>query len=333
MKVLVVSNMYPTSKHPFYGIFVREQVESLKAEGICVDVFFINGKESRLNYFTSIIGLCKKLRSAHYDIIHAHHTYCIYTLLIARMLVRNKSSLILTFHEGEVYEPWKLFVDGNDFIKNLVHLKWLKKIALNKVDVVITVDENLIQKLGFKGKVVVLPCGVDLNLFQPKDKISCREKIGFPVDKKIIFFPTSPQRNGQKGYGIVEESLKFISRKDVTLVTGGNISHEDMPYYMSAADVVVQLSKYEASPMVIKEVMACNIPVVSTEVGDVRKVFGNSDGCYICQRNPQDVAKKIEEALQFNAETKGRNRLFEMVLGLNQISGQILQIYEQLIKK
>ena len=332
MKVLVVTNMYPGKEQLSYGIFVKEQVESLRKEGILVDVVFINGKKNRLNYFTSIISLSRKSRSYHYDIIHAHHTYCVYPLLPMRMLIKTKLLLVLTFHEGEVHKPRELVPMDADAIKKLVYLKWLKKMALKNVDLVITVEKKLIEKLGFRGKVVVLPCGVDLDLFQPRDKAWCRAKLAFPVNKKIIFFPALPERKTSKGFDVLEEALKFISRKDISLVTGGDIPHDDMPYYMCVADVVVQTSNFEASPMVIKEAMACNIPIVSTNVGDVERIIGDTKGCYICERNVRDVAEKIEKALEFNAETEGRDRILALGLGLHQVSRKIIQIYKDLVK-
>jgi len=95
---------------------------------------------------------------------------------------------------------------------------------------------------------------------------------------------------------------------------------------------MVQPSNFEASPMVVKEAMACNVPVVSTDVGDVKKVIGDTEGCYICERNPQDVAEKIEKALESNARTKGRERIINLGLGLDQIAAKIIDIYKGLVK-
>jgi len=332
MKVLVVTNMYPTSEYSFYGIFVKEQVESLRKEGILVDVFFINGKENRLNYFTSIIGLSKKIKLNHYDIIHAHYTYCIFLVSIVKSILGVKTPLILTFHEAEVHKSKNLKPFDADIIKRLVYSKKIKKIALNSVDLVISVEKGLTQILNFEGRTVVLPCGVDLNLFQPMEKMWCRKKLCFPIDKKIIFFPASLKRETHKGFDILEEALKFISRKNIRLITGGNISHKDMPYYMCAADVVVQTSNFEASPMIIKEAMACNIPIVSTDVGDTKETIGDTKGCYICERNPRDIAEKIKVTLEFNGRTKGRNRILALDLGLHQVSTRIIEIYENMIK-
>lgn len=330
LKILVVTNMYPSSEYPYYGIFVKQQVDSLKKNGILVDVFFINGRENRLQYFSSIISLYRKLRSGRYDIIHAHHTYCVYPILICRILTKTRIASVLTFHEGEVYKTRDTTSKKVGMIKRCVYLKSIKKIAANNVDLVIPVEERLMDKINFKGRTVVLPCGVDMDIFQPRNKTMCRKRLKLPLDKKILFFPAAPEPKGQKGYDIVREALRLTFRNDVVLVASRNIPHEDMPYYMCAADVIVQASQFEASPMVIKEAMACNVPVVSTDVGDVRKIIGDTEGCYVCRRDARDIADKIEKALVFNAATKGRERILSLGLGLEQVSAKIGKAYEEL---
>jgi len=330
MKVLVVTNMYPTRKSPFYGIFVKEQVESLRKEGIFIDVVFINGRENRLNYFYSVITLLKKLRSDKFDIIHAHHTYCIYPIAIAKAITGIKIPLILTFHEGEVHKTNEIGMENIDFIKRLVFSKRIKRLSLSMVDMVITVQKELITELNFNGKYVVLPCGVDLDLFRQMDKEWCRKKLNLPHDKKIVFFPASPG-NKQKGFDILKEALLLLGRKDVHLLTGGNILHQDMPYYMSASDVVIQLSLWEASPMVLKENMAVNVPLVFTDTGDVKLTIENTEGCFLCDRNALSVALKLQDAFQCNGNSSGRMRIVEEGLGLSDVAKKIIKIYKNLL--
>jgi teichuronic acid biosynthesis glycosyltransferase TuaC len=331
MNILVVTNMYPTEKSPFYGIFVKEQVDSLRKEGISVDVFFINGREDRLNYFRSVIGLLKKLRSNRYDIIHAHHTYCVYPITIARLITRIKTPVILTFHEGEVYKRKGVTQKDVDLIKRLVFSKRIKKFALKMVDLVITVHEELIKALNFRGKYQVIPCGVNLELFRPMEKESCRKTLNLPVEKKIIFFPSDPE-DENKGFYILRQALKSLDKPNIEVISAGNIDHSDIPIYMNAADIVVQLSEFEASPMVLKEAMAVNTPVVFTDVGDARAIVGNTRGCYLCSRTPDDVVMKVKDAFKYNGNSGGRERIIGIGLGLPEIAKANIRVYEDILQ-
>ena len=322
--------MYPTEKNPFYGIFVKEQVDSLRNEGVSIDVFFINGQENRFNYFTCIKNLLKKNIRRKYDLIHAHHSYCIFPIKITKAITGLKIPVILTFHEGEVHFTNHLSLNGVDFIKRLVFSKRIKSVALKMVDLVIAVQEEMIKKLNFNGKSIVIPCGVHSDLFQPMEQKRCRKRLNLPLDKKIIFFPASPQ-NKQKGFEILREAVRNLNNKDLHIITGGNILHENMPYYMNAADIVVQLSTFEASPSVLKEALAVNVPLVFTDTGDAKMITKNVKGCFLCERTPKDVASKINKALNFDETCNGRERIFNINLTLNKISEKLISVYNDML--
>ena len=98
---------------------------------------------------------------------------------------------------------------------------------------------------------------------------------------------------------------------------------------MNESDVMLFTSDYEASPMVIKEAMACNIPVVSTDVGDTKWVMGDTEGYFISQKDPEDIASKIKMALDYGRRTEGRERIIGLGLELQQIARKIINVYEK----
>jgi glycosyltransferase involved in cell wall biosynthesis len=61
--------------------------------------------------------------------------------------------------------------------------------------------------------------------------------------------------------------------------------------------------------MVVKEAMACNLPIVSVRVGDVPEVIGDTDGCALADRDPVDIASKLVGILQEPFRTGGRAQL------------------------
>lgn len=80
------------------------------------------------------------------------------------------------------------------------------------------------------------------------------------------------------------------------MLLGGQIDHDLIHFYINACDVVLLTSEFESSPMIVKEALCCKVPVVSTELGDVRDLFGDLRGCFICQPEPNQIASALSWA-------------------------------------
>jgi glycosyltransferase involved in cell wall biosynthesis len=87
-------------------------------------------------------------------------------------------------------------------------------------------------------------------------------------------------------------------------------------------------SIYEGSPNVIKEAMACNCPVVSTDVGDARSLLDNIEGSYISPDNSTDLANIIRKVLKQEGHSDGRKRIFELGLDSDTIFEVLIKVYE-----
>ncbi len=329
--MLAVTNMYPTATRPYYGIFVKEFTGALEKLGVEVAVSFTDTSRGRGAYITEVPRLRKTMAKKQHDVIHAHHTYSVWQTKLAQRLSRDKAPVVFTTHEGESLMPEGVRDEKADWLKRIVYLKQPKRWALNAADYVVSVNEHIPKALGYRKPYDVIPPGVDLELFIPRNKSDCRKRLGIPEDETVVLFPADPN-NPFKGFDIVKKSLERLTRK-TRVITGGDISREDMPIYMNAADVVVQASSVEASPMVAKEAMAVNVPMVSTDAGDVGKIFGSAPGYYICERNPEDLAAKLETALGHKGETRGRDQLQRLGLSLEQVAEKYLSIYKEVLRR
>ena len=307
MKVLVVTNMYPTAEWPAFGTFVHDQVEALRRAGAAVDVFFVNGRASALNYLWGQIRLWLHLRREQYDLIHAHY-------VLSGVLARAQwgCPVVLTHHGPELlgHPRWQT---------------WLARLVTPLFDQTIYVSEEGRQALGDDDGWVV-PCGVDLDAFGPIPREEARARVGLPADRPLVLWAGEYWRP-EKRFDLVEAAMEQVkaAMPDAELVLLTKKPHDVVPTYMSACDALLLTSDAEGSPMVVKEAMACNLPVVSVRVGDVPEVIGTTPGCALAERDPADIAAKVVAVLQRRQRTDGRDRMDH--LRHDRIAQRLLEVY------
>ena len=133
--------------------------------------------------------------------------------------------------------------------------------------------------------------------FYPIDRNKARKKLNYDTKQNIILFSSSfniPIKN----YELAREAIK-ISKNNFLTVELVNKSRKEVLNLLNACDMVLMTSKNEGSPQIIKEAMACNRPIISTDVGDVREVISKIEGCYISNFSPKKLAQYIDSALKF----------------------------------
>ena len=182
--------------------------------------------------------------------------------------------------------------------------------------------------------VPVIPNGVNLDIFQLTDHKEARKAVGFEDGKKYMIWCSNPNRP-EKDWVLAEEAVRELRAKSedgrVELVPVYDKSPQEVAIYMNAADCLLLTSWSEGSPNVIKEAMACNCPIVTTDVGDVIERLENLDGCYVVDsRGPMDLAEAIRKSLKFGKRTEGRKRILEDQLEISQIAKRITEIYERI---
>ena len=109
------------------------------------------------------------------------------------------------------------------------------------------------------------------------------------------------------------------------------VSINEMPVYINAADAVLLTSKHEGSPNIIKESLACNVPVVSVDVGDVRERIEKINGCRICDSDRvEDIAAGLLEVLQ-STQFDFESRSHVLKLDENQITDEYVGVYQSMV--
>ncbi|MDZ7721981.1 MAG: glycosyltransferase [candidate division KSB1 bacterium] len=135
---------------------------------------------------------------------------------------------------------------------------------------------------------------------------------------------------------MAEQAIGLVVNERLEFKVIHHIQHVEVLDYLNAADVLLLTSRWEGSPNIIKEAMACNCPIVATDVGDIREVFGETEGCYLTSFDPQDVADKLKTALTFAEQygrTKGRQRIFAIGLDSTTVARKLISIYEKVLEE
>jgi len=290
--------------------FIQAQAESLRKLGHTIDYYPIKGKGIG-GYISNIPQLKQYVKKGNYDIIHSHYSFCGVVSTLA-----TKKPVVCSLMGSDVKESglWKLLI--RYFIKH----KWLKTIVKS---------EEMKKELEID-KVEVIPNGVDLEIFKPLDNNECIKEIGWKQDRKIVLFAANPQRP-EKNFSLAKKAIATLNIEDVELKVVYNVPHKEMPLYLNASDLLLSTSLWEGSPNVIKEAMACNCPIVTTNVGDVKWLLDGVEGCFITTNDPKDVADKIKKALNFKGRTKGRDKLISLGLDSEHIAKKIIKVYEEVI--
>lgn len=320
MKILMITPGWPDKSNPYSSPFIFRQYQSLIKHGIDVSIFNFKGNKNPINYALAWIKIRLLLRKNAYDLVHAQwgHT--------AMLVFNTKLPLIITYRgmdlEGIVNKKGKYSLYGK-FLT--VISKFTSKIA----DEVIVVSKSLGNKLS-RQDYTILPSGIDLELFKPLDKLECRTNLKLPQDKKLILFAAS-RNNPRKRYGLAHSAVDKLKQKyNCLLIVCEQERPEKVPLYMNAADCLILTSIHEGSPNVIKEALACNLPIVSVEVGDVKERKRNLKHFEISDDDPERISQAIDNILS----NKNPNTNREAVLDLDEniITQKLIAIYKKAIR-
>lgn len=295
------------------GVIVQAQGKSLTKTGLSVKYYVIKGTGLK-GYLINIIKLKRYLKKNRFDVIHAHYAF---TGVVAAA-AKSREKLVVSLM-------------GSDVLAGKVQLYIASFFSRYVWNTTIVKTEGLSRTIKNK-KVKIIPNGVDLDAFKPGDQTECKLKLGFAVDKKQVLFLADISRYSkdfplaQSAFNLLEQQVKNCEFKVVS-----GIKHDLVPLYLNAADVLLCTSRYEGSPNTIKEAMACNCPVVSTDVGDVRWLFEGCAGYFVTGRKTDEIALKLSEAILNRKNANGRNRLVVLGLDSESISEKIITVYTSLL--
>jgi teichuronic acid biosynthesis glycosyltransferase TuaC len=246
--------------------FVKTQVESLRSAGLQVLLDVVDDRTSVHGILRNIRRLRKHVAQVKPGLVHAQ--YGSVTAEVAN-LARRSLPLIVSFcGEDLLGTPnpglvWRL----RERCARAIGL-W----AARRAAAIIVKSNNLLQALSpnLRDKAIVLPNGVDTNSFRPMARDDCRARLGWDKQSKVVLFNASrnasrTENQHRKNSALARATIDLLAKSipDVSLYMVSNATHKEMPLIMNAADCLLVTSLHEGSPNIVKEAMACNLPVVA----------------------------------------------------------------------
>ncbi|MDD2228124.1 MAG: glycosyltransferase [Candidatus Cloacimonetes bacterium] len=293
-------------------IFVN-QLESLAPALADYKVFTVQGKGLR-GYLRNLLPLRREIKAFQPDLIHAHYSLCGYLSSLTGF-----KPIVVSLMGSDCRKGLSIFL-----IRCFHNLVW--SFAIVK-------SQEMQAVLNLKHRIKLIPNGVDLGKFPFIGRMEACAELGFDPAWKYIIFIANPQRP-EKNYALALEAVSTLAREDLRLfVVPNNTPHERINLYLRASSVLLLTSIYEGSPNVVKEAMACDLPIVSTAVGDVPKNIGGLPGCYVTSYSVKEVASALNNALLYEGPTQGRQRLLDLGLDATTVSRSILEIYANVAAK
>lgn len=322
MKILIMTAIYPTPENPAFGSFVKTQEEALKRAGIDVELLVMRGRNRKLLYPKAIFQLRKRLHQGSFDLVHAHFGY---VGLVAR--TQGKIPVVVTYHGDDLLGT--VNDRGKKELWSVVAAAACKRLAQH-VDAAIVQSQEMARQLK-KSNVFVIPHEVDLEVFKPTERTEARRALGLAPEKKYMLFAANPEIP-VKRFPLARAAANVLEQQDgfTELLVVHKEPQWRLALYMSACDVLVFPSYQEGSPNIIKQAMACNLPIVATDVGDVRQVIGKTRDCFICPPDARKFASLIKEILSRRPRTEGRANIRH--LNAQSVSGKIIEVYEQVLQ-
>jgi glycosyltransferase involved in cell wall biosynthesis len=324
MKVLIMTAIYPTPQNPAFGSFVRTQVDTLKQAGVEIELLLLNSRFRKWNYPKAALQLRRRLADGSIDLIHAHYGY---VGMVAR--TQWKVPVVVTYHGSDLLGLIK--EQGKNALASSLVVAAGKLLA-KCVDAAIVQNAKMASLLSDESNVFVIPCEIDFEVFRLTEREQARATLGLKPGNKYLLFAADP-RIAVKRFPLAKAVAEQMKKQDpsIELLVACKEPQERLALFMNACDALLFTSYQEGSPNIVKQAMACNLPMVTTDVGDVREVVGNTEGCYVCRPEVNEFVKSLAEILAHRRRTQGRSQVRH--LHGPAVAQRIIGVYEQVLKK
>lgn len=315
---LRVLYVFPGEAEGSAMIFASKQVEAMRELGVVSEIFALESRTDLARLLRESRRFRQCVASCRPDLIHAQ--YGTVTALFASLMATIP--LVITFRGSDLNpapsDPW---------LRSLVR-RWLSQYAARKAVRMICVSQGLKRRLWWRrDRALVLPSGVDTEVFVPRSLSEARAELGWGVSERIVLFNAglSPAvKRLDLAQAAVEKAEEVCGPIRLALLDG-RVPQDKVVTMMNGADCLLMTSDWEGSPTIVQEAMACNLPVLSVDVGDVRERLAGVTPSGLVGRNPAEMAQVLVAWLAAPRRSNGRECIATVAQA--HIARQTLAVY------
>ncbi|MEA2474872.1 MAG: hypothetical protein QOE06_2787 [Thermoleophilaceae bacterium] len=312
MRVLLVTGMYPTADRPGLGGFVRDQVESLRAlGGVEIELFAIEpGGSGR--WLAAAHELRRRYRGERFDVVHAHYGLAGWSALAVR-----GAPHMVTFHGTDLAHP----VVGR-----------LSRALARLIDLPAPVSTHLarlpgggLPGAGTATPAAILPMGVNLDRFGPRDRAEARKRLGLGPGGPYLLFPADPARAEKRH----DRARGLASATGAELLDYGGVEPDAVPDLVNAANAVLAPSEREGYGLAPLEALACDVPVLSTDVGIAPVALRGVAGTLCAPFERERWLRALEPHLA-DPDPRIAGRARAELFDRNRMAARVFEVYREL---
>jgi teichuronic acid biosynthesis glycosyltransferase TuaC len=315
MRVLLVTGMYPTPDRPGLGGFVRDQVESLRAlGGVEIELFVIEPGGGPARWIAAARELRRRHARDRFDVVHAHYGLAGLTAMAIR-----RAPHVVTFHGTDLAHP----VVGR-----------LSRALARLIDLPAPVSTGLtrfpgggLPGAGRTMPAAVLPTGVNLDRFARRDRSEARARVGLDPGRPYLLFPADPARPEKRH----DRARELAEAAGAELLGYGGIAPEQVPDLINAVNAVVATSEREGYGLAPLEALACDVPVLSTDVGIAPVALRGIDGC-LCAPFDRDRWLRALEPHLADADPRIEGRARAELFDRNRMAARVFEAYRAVVE-
>jgi len=315
----MITGRLPTPRKPGSLAPVARQAESLRRLGVDVDVLELTGPHV-VRYALAALQLRRLVRQ--YDLVHAHFGMSGWV-----GLMQSRRPNVVSFMGDDLLGT--IGANGRPTCFSRLAVRWNVRLA-PRFDAVIVKSREMAGVVA-PTTADVIPNGVDIRTFEPRDAEAARAALLWNDGRRRVLFAGSPS-SPRKRFPLAEAACDAAGRlcgEALDVVPLWGHAPDRVATLMAAADALLLTSRHEGSPNVVKEAMACGLPVVSVPVGDVEELLEGVSPSVVVDAEPAALGAALARTLAVQRRSNGPSRIQKLGLDLDSVARRVLSVYER----